>query len=723
MSLSVALVNALSGLRISQVGVQWTSQNVGNLNTPGYTRKVVNQEAMLPSGARITSVDRFVDQGLARQMRVEQSKLGAFQVADGYLSRLGEFLGNPADGGKVASDLAGLSAALETLATSPGAIENLVAVRDAGSQLARELNATSGQIQALRAEADGEIGTSIRTINEALSEIDRLNTEIVRLQALRQPTGQHEDQRDLAVGRIAEQIPVRVFDKGDGSIGLYLPSGLALLDASPRYLNEYQAQATVTAAVPRSFQQITFVEDGSTDITTLLQGGRLGELIALRDTTLPRFQRQLDALAVQLRDQINLVHNRGTSDPPRGSLTAGQTFDSDNVSFTFDDGETRLVLFDADGKEQAVIDFKSLQGPATAENPVPLPTDFTMRDLLTTLNAYLPANTTHGGVVLSDIIDVPAVPPAGPPNPQVELSFSVTAAYSGYGVALVDEPAADGPAAAITVSTTAPPASVERHGFSDVFGFNDFFVDDGGEPSWTSATYPAGYKMPTDGTITVMTSRGSYQVAYSVGETLQDVATRIETTFPDELQAYVYRDGESYSLRVGSDASPQAEVFDVTASNAALSFSRQEVGPSSTLRLRDDLAENPYLIAKGRPVNDPYHGYDIGSADGSIAQQMADTFQANFDYPAVGGLPSYATTFADFNAQLVGQISGAAHRAEEDLAFEEGFTDMLERRISEGSGVNIDEELTQLMKLQNAYAAAARVISTIETMFDTLEAL
>lgn len=723
MSLSVALVNALSGLRISQTAVQWTSQNIGNVNTPGYTRKVVNQEAMLPSGARITSVERFVDQGLARQMRTEQASLGAYQVSDAYLSRLGDFLGNPADGGKIGADLAGLSAALETLATSPRAIENLVAVRDGGAQFARELNATSDQIQALRAEAEGEIAESVRTINEALSDIDRLNKEIVRLQALGQPTGHHEDQRDLAVGRIAEQIPVRVFNKGDGRLGLYLPSGMALLDASPRYLSDYQAQATVTPAVPRGFQPITFVQDGGTDVTTLLQGGRLGALIELRDTTLPRFQGQLDALATQVRDQINLAHNRGTSIPPRDSLTARQTFDSDNVTFTFGGGETRLVLFDADGKEQAVVDFKALQGAATAQNPVPLPANFTMRDLLTTLNAYLPANTTHDGVVLSDIVQVPTVPPVAPPSTQVELDFSVATGYAGYGLALVDEPAADQAAAAITLSTTAPPASVERYGFSDLFGFNDFFVDDGGEPSWTSMTYRDGHKMPTDGTITVMTSRGSYQVAYAAGDTLQDIATTIETTFPDELQAYVYRDGGSYGLRIGSDGSPRSAVFSVAAADGGLSFSRQELGPSASLRLREDIAESPNLIAKGRPVQDAYNRYDVGSADGSIAQQMADAFQTNYAYPTIGGLPSYTTTFADFNAQLVGQIAGAAQKANDDLEFQEGFTDMLERRISEGSGVNIDEELTELMKLQNAYSASARVVSTIEAMFDVLERL
>jgi flagellar hook-associated protein 1 FlgK len=35
-------------------------------------------------------------------------------------------------------------------------------------------------------------------------------------------------------------------------------------------------------------------------------------------------------------------------------------------------------------------------------------------------------------------------------------------------------------------------------------------------------------------------------------------------------------------------------------------------------------------------------------------------------------------------------------------------------------GVNLDTELSQLVVYQNAYSASARVIATIQTMFDTL---
>ncbi len=44
----------------------------------------------------------------------------------------------------------------------------------------------------------------------------------------------------------------------------------------------------------------------------------------------------------------------------------------------------------------------------------------------------------------------------------------------------------------------------------------------------------------------------------------------------------------------------------------------------------------------------------------------------------------------------------------------------VEAKFADGSGVNIDEELSELVQVQNAYAANARIISTVKELFDTL---
>jgi flagellar hook-associated protein 1 FlgK len=44
----------------------------------------------------------------------------------------------------------------------------------------------------------------------------------------------------------------------------------------------------------------------------------------------------------------------------------------------------------------------------------------------------------------------------------------------------------------------------------------------------------------------------------------------------------------------------------------------------------------------------------------------------------------------------------------------------LQQRFNDASSVNVDSEMANLLSLQNAYAANARVMSAVKDMFDTL---
>ena len=48
------------------------------------------------------------------------------------------------------------------------------------------------------------------------------------------------------------------------------------------------------------------------------------------------------------------------------------------------------------------------------------------------------------------------------------------------------------------------------------------------------------------------------------------------------------------------------------------------------------------------------------------------------------------------------------------------FSSAIEARITDISGVNMDEELSQMLIYQNAFSASARIITTVREMFDVL---
>ena len=50
MSLNIALYNAISGLQANSRGLDVTAQNVSNVNTEGYSRKIVQQQSVVIQG-------------------------------------------------------------------------------------------------------------------------------------------------------------------------------------------------------------------------------------------------------------------------------------------------------------------------------------------------------------------------------------------------------------------------------------------------------------------------------------------------------------------------------------------------------------------------------------------------------------------------------------------------------------------------------------------------
>ena len=54
------------------------------------------------------------------------------------------------------------------------------------------------------------------------------------------------------------------------------------------------------------------------------------------------------------------------------------------------------------------------------------------------------------------------------------------------------------------------------------------------------------------------------------------------------------------------------------------------------------------------------------------------------------------------------------------LTIEQAFVNDLARRRQEISGVNLDEEVTELLQFQRAFEASARVITVADRMLETL---
>ena len=250
MSLSATLANALSGLNVAQRALSVTANNVANANTPGYTRKVLDQEAVVlgdrGAGVQATDIARITDEFLIGEMRRQSSVVGRSEALTRYQDLLQMNFGAPGDNRDIAVQIGELQVALDARAVNPETAATAVQVIDALDQLARSLGGLADQVQVLRGQADQEIDVAVDRINADLRTIDELNDEIHLLTINGRDAAELLDRRDGLVKSLAEKIDIRTYALDSGRLAIYAAGGEVLVDNAPRTVI-YQPASVVAA--------------------------------------------------------------------------------------------------------------------------------------------------------------------------------------------------------------------------------------------------------------------------------------------------------------------------------------------------------------------------------------------------------------------------------------------------------------------------------------------
>jgi flagellar hook-associated protein 1 FlgK len=135
------------------------------------------------------------------------------------------------------------------------------------------------------------------------------------------------------------------------------------------------------------------------------------------------------------------------------------------------------------------------------------------------------------------------------------------------------------------------------------------------------------------------------------------------------------------------------------------------------------IAVNPGLLADPAKLT----LFSSGTASGDptrpnfLYQQLTNT---SFAFSAETGLGNTGSPFngsvPDFLRQVLSMQGGAAANAQSLAEGQDVVVNALKQRVSDASGVNIDQEMANLITLQTAYGANARVMTAVRDMIDTL---
>ena len=724
--ITTALRSAQSGLLTNQQVLNIIANNVANVNTPGYSRKNPNLisrvTGSIGSGVILDDVSRQVNEDLLRSLRIEKSTFSSLQVKDNFFNRIQELFGTPGDNTSIVHITGEFVNALESLAETPsGTLEHNELVRRA-DDLTNKIRQMGETIQELRRQVDRDIALNVDEINQLTLSIQKQNAEISSAGNLATDDTTFRDQRDSDLARLAELIDITSFQRVNGEIVVFTTGGRTLVDNIPRPVT-HLAAGSLAATTTKAEGDINGIFVGAqvagNDITSEIRDGELKGLIELRDNILTDMQSQLDEFTGELKTAFNQIHNRGAPQPGMQSATGTRRFvNSATQTITFGGtDDTKIIIVDANGDQTASLSLRTSLGGAGP---------FTIDAVATAVQTFLQAN--DGGLGTSTA----AVSSTG--------TFDINLTNSALKFIIRDESAvANGSSvkdASIGFDSGGVVGTYETiNGFSNFLGLNDFFVDNVRDGTHESNVFGNSFSASA-ATLRFNDSNGAIAVgagttlAIPAGSSLQQIADLINdsVTGVTGVSAGVVPDGSGFRLRITQNQGANLVITqDTTVPDTLLTDLGMHVADASTsqfIEVRSDILATLGLATTGAPQWDANLGtageYFMSPSDNTTIQQLVSAFTSTNAFDTAGGITGSTTTFTDFTTSIIVDATSKASANEIGLEFQENLTSTLQLKSDNIRGVNLDEELSNLILFEQAFNAAARVISVIQNMIKEL---
>jgi flagellar hook-associated protein 1 FlgK len=241
----IGLNTGLKALLSARYALDTVGHNIANANTPGYSRQRVQLGAALPvqlgrlligSGVDAGSVQRSVDELLGRRIQGQRSLASSLAVQRGGLSDIEALLGEPGEGG-LADLLEGFFDNVSQLATGPSDPILRTGVVEATQALGDRFRSFASDLERLGADARADVGARLDEVNALADEIAALNREIGATESVGVPANDLRDRRDAALGRLSELVDVTAVDGPNGSLRVLVTGNILVGSARANHLS------------------------------------------------------------------------------------------------------------------------------------------------------------------------------------------------------------------------------------------------------------------------------------------------------------------------------------------------------------------------------------------------------------------------------------------------------------------------------------------------------
>lgn len=708
MSLNSIMNIGVSGLMTAQEQLRVTSDNISNVNTPGYIRKQANQTSVtiggkgagVSSGQITLAADRYLQQASFKASSEASQSSATYDLLDQIQAQFGDITDENNLFNQMNSALTSMAKAGETPSSSAlrqEVVSNLSGFLAEGARI-------SDKIQQVRSDADARIASDVTAINDLLKNISKLNASISSATVVGGDATGAQSAQTGYIDQLSKLIDVKVTQNDNGGVTVRTQNGTVLSGDTYATLS-YQPTSNVSSSTVFNSIMIKGISGETRDFGDSITSGELKGLIDMRDTTAPAINDQLNQYMASFAEQMNAAHNDSSAVPAPASLTGKALSQTQAEALNGMTGITNIVMLDGNGAiaSRMEIDFTAntwTRYPAGGGSTSGTFADATFAaDIQTGAAGGLSLSFTGG-------------------------ALSINAAGTTAGVAVAD-PATGG-------------SSKLGQGFSQYFGLNDLISSKTPTNNQTglSGTSNHGFALGSQMSFSIKGENGStladidFTIPTSGVTTMDDLRTALNDTTTGVGRYGTFSLDGNGALTFSGYGSPAATLgvsSDNTSRLGGASFSTFFGIGGTSGKVASGLAV--HSTVNGNPAKMSLAHVDLSatspspalvSGDGAGGLAMSDIANSSITFPRSGLNGGGTSTLERYASDLAGQVGNLAANAETNKTASEALLKEATNRRSATEGVNLDEELINLTVYQQAYGASGRLIQAVTEMYDVL---
>lgn len=691
----------VGALSTSQSNIQTTGNNISNVDTVGYSRQAVRQQdktalnhrvGQVGQGVQATEVIRYFDAFIESNYL---DKLSTSQRWESQYSQLRyiENIFNESNVSGISSAITGLFNAWNKLGQQPDSLPTREALLSAADTLTSGIRSADNSMRQVEEQLDTMIRQDVDRANQLIQEIAALNTEISNtyLKGRNNPNGLM-DKRDEKARELASIIDVKVEDRGPGDYSINMKNGYTLVQDNIPFSLKVQGPQVENNLTKDSPYKATggtayFAGADSKEYTVeMVSGGTIGT-----DAT---FRVSIDGGKTWLLDDSGnpQIFNANEQD---GTVRVGK------LDIWFDAGAVnagdRFVL----SPKNDVYWVSPTSGP---ENISPQiygdGTDNSLRITGGSLGGLLEFRDYKIGEY-RDRLDALSK----------SLAWEVNRIHSsGAGL----EPLTSMMGTYVVGNTSAPLSSPEaRFTWADRLQPGNMSFEVYGPDGSSLVPYPGigvfsqlpggNFDPDKHSMEDVVAAINATSFTDAAGNTI----TPFKATIVDGKMHIESTDPSKYTFAVTADTTGLAAGFGL---NTFFTGDTAE-----NFGVRGEFQTNLNLINAGR-VNG---AGEMNPGDNDTANKISELAAKAVEISTVWNKKA-TQTLTDYYSTLVTKVGADTSSVKFTAANETAMALDLYQRQEEVSGVNLDEEMSNLIKFQASYKAAAKLITTADEMMQTI---